>query len=105
MAAPMTASASRQVMMTWRRREVTYFMGHCAAPGRTAHPVASGHSMARHARGAAHSGTLYQRTSMNKHQVNGVIKGALGKVQVRAAKATGQNGQAAKGLLTQAEGR
>ena len=42
---------------------------------------------------------------MNKDQVNGAIKGALGKAQVRAGRAMGRNNQEAKGLLTQAEGR
>jgi uncharacterized protein YjbJ (UPF0337 family) len=42
---------------------------------------------------------------MNKDQVSGALKGALGKVQERAGKATGNTEQEAKGLVTVAEAR
>jgi uncharacterized protein YjbJ (UPF0337 family) len=42
---------------------------------------------------------------MNKDQVNGAIKGVLGKAQTRAGKRLHGSSQAGKGLLTQAEGR
>jgi uncharacterized protein YjbJ (UPF0337 family) len=42
---------------------------------------------------------------MNKHQVNGAAKGALGRAQERAGKAVGSSGQEAKGLVRQAEAK
>ena len=46
-----------------------------------------------------------RKLSMNKHQVNGVAKGALGKFQAHAGKTTGNSAQVAKGTFKQAEGR
>jgi uncharacterized protein YjbJ (UPF0337 family) len=42
---------------------------------------------------------------MNKDQVNGTVKGALGRVQEHAGKTIGSSAQQAKGLLKQAAGR
>lgn len=42
---------------------------------------------------------------MNKDQVKGALKGALGKVQEHAGKTAGSREQEAKGLATQAEAR
>ncbi|ROZ61814.1 CsbD family protein [Ramlibacter sp. WS9] len=42
---------------------------------------------------------------MNKHQVNGVAKGALGKFQTHVGKTTGNGAQVARGTMKQAEGR
>jgi uncharacterized protein YjbJ (UPF0337 family) len=42
---------------------------------------------------------------MNKDQVNGAVKGALGRVQEHGGKTIGSSAQQAKGLLRQAEGR
>ena len=42
---------------------------------------------------------------MNKDQVAGVAKDALGKVQEKAGEVTGNREQEAKGLVKQAEGK
>ena len=42
---------------------------------------------------------------MNKHQVSGAIKDAVGKAQVQAGKAVGSSAQVTRGGLKQAEGR
>ncbi len=46
-----------------------------------------------------------RKLTMNKHQVNGTAKGALGKFQTHAGKTTGNKAQVARGTLKQAEGR
>lgn len=42
---------------------------------------------------------------MNKDQVKGAVKDAVGKVQTKAGEAMGSNKQEAKGLAKQAEGK
>jgi uncharacterized protein YjbJ (UPF0337 family) len=42
---------------------------------------------------------------MNKYQVSGAVKSALGRVQEHAGKTMGSTGQQAKGILRQSEGR
>ena len=42
---------------------------------------------------------------MNKDQVNGAIKGAVGKAQAHAGKTVGSDKQEAKGLAKQGQGR
>jgi uncharacterized protein YjbJ (UPF0337 family) len=42
---------------------------------------------------------------MNKDQVNGAVKDAVGKVQEKAGEAIGSTGQEAKGLVKQGEGK
>jgi uncharacterized protein YjbJ (UPF0337 family) len=42
---------------------------------------------------------------MNKDQVKGAVKDAVGKVQTKAGEAMGSNKQQAKGMAKQAEGK
>lgn len=42
---------------------------------------------------------------MNKDQINGAIKGAVGRAQAHAGKTIGSDNQEAKGLLKQGRGR
>jgi len=42
---------------------------------------------------------------MNKHQINGAVKNALGRLQEHAGKTVGSTGQESKGVARQGAGR
>jgi uncharacterized protein YjbJ (UPF0337 family) len=42
---------------------------------------------------------------MNKHQINGTLKSALGRLQEHAGKTVGSAGQESRGIVRQHEGR